>query len=212
MRFRLLRRERIIVAAIAAGSMAAAASSAAIVLSAQPSISFLTAKNSSGVPSDGPVTSSLRQNTEPAESTLDETLSQTVLSGALLVSPGSAVLPLTRNSATTASAPLPLIRVTDARGTLTGWVVNLRPETPLPPNAELCVSPQPPTRVAGFASDIVNATSSSCAPAGGEAEVFFAPSGGGGGTYADSGTVTLRVPSAEKALLDPSITVAIDVS
>jgi hypothetical protein len=95
---------------------------------------------------------------------------------------------------------LPVVTVVDARGSLVGWnaTVSLQGIDGLSPaqlaGAQLCALPNAPTIVAGNPGE-VSAAGRSCGGIDQPVTVFFARPKGGGGTFTDTATVALTVPS-----------------
>jgi hypothetical protein len=103
----------------------------------------------------------------------------------------------------TYNGQLQRITVVDARRSLVGWkasvtLVSIEGASPGTGsdhnNAEICVTPDDPTMVAGNPLDVVRGDQPSCGGIGEGIPVFFAASGGGGGTYSDIGALTLLLP------------------
>jgi hypothetical protein len=96
------------------------------------------------------------------------------------------------------------VKVVDARGSLVGWraTVSLQSvagvSTADLAKATLCVSPDAPTVVAGNPPE-VRAGRSVCGGAGDPLQLFFAPPNGGGGTFSDTGSLTLHLPGVPTA-------------
>ena len=97
------------------------------------------------------------------------------------------------------------LTVVDARGTLAGWTLWVASVGPLPSGA-LTVHPAKPVTVSGVPSEVHAAGPSKLgsSPVG----VMTAAAGGGGGTFADSGTVDLE----SSAVIGDSATVQLSVS
>jgi hypothetical protein len=99
---------------------------------------------------------------------------------------------------------LSTVTVVDARGSLVGWdaTVSLQSIEGVSAGdlakAKLCVSPDAVTVVAGNPPE-VKAGQHACAKAGDALTLFYAPTNGGGGTFSDTGSLTLQVPGAKLA-------------
>jgi hypothetical protein len=99
---------------------------------------------------------------------------------------------------------LSTVTVVDARGSLVGWdaTVSLQSVDGVSAadlaKAKLCVSPDAVTVVAGNPPE-VKAGRHACAKAGDALTLIYAPSNGGGGTFSDTGGLTLQVPGAKLA-------------
>jgi hypothetical protein len=140
------------------------------------------------------------------DGSVEQTLSVSVLPGALTVSPATETVRLTDISALGHATPLyrgdlSTITVDDARGSLVGWrtTVSLQAVAGLDAaqlaSTRLCVSPHPTTLVAGNPADVVRSSPRACAGPGDPISMFFAAPGGGGGNYSDTANVTLAVPN-----------------
>jgi hypothetical protein len=101
----------------------------------------------------------------------------------------------------TMAGSLSPVTVVDARGSLVGWraTVSLQSVAGFSATelaqARLCVSPDAPTVVAGNPPEVKSAPHA-CANAGDPLTLFFAPPGGGGGTFTDAGDLTVLLPGA----------------
>lgn len=99
---------------------------------------------------------------------------------------------------------LSTVTVVDARGSLVGWTatVSLQSVDGLSAadlaNAKLCVKPDAPTVVAGNPPE-VKAGRNACGRAGDALTLLYAPPNGGGGTFSDTGNLTLSLPGAPVA-------------
>jgi hypothetical protein len=92
------------------------------------------------------------------------------------------------------------VTVVDARGSLVGWnaTITLQSVSGLTASqltgARLCVEPDPVT-VAGGRPNEVRSARPSCGNVGDPLTLFFAPPNGGGGTFSDTGALSLSLPS-----------------
>jgi hypothetical protein len=144
----------------------------------------------------------------------EQTFSVSVLPGPLTVTPSTESISFARISDGSWQAPLPTVTVGDARGSLVGWqaTVTLQSIDGVSPadlaQAQLCVSPDAAVAVTGRPSE-VRTGRDACGSAGAPLTLFFAPPNGGGGTFDDTGRVTLQLPSAQEA---GSITATLSVA
>jgi hypothetical protein len=145
--------------------------------------------------------------TGPSESTggVSESIGVAVLPGPMTVAPTGEMPVFRRLGSFDGSQPafagdLSPITVTDARGSLAGWHAGISLESVSGltagqlAHARLCASPDRPTMVAGNPVDVVRGDRRTCAGLGQTVPVFFAASGGGGGTYSDSAGLVLSIP------------------
>lgn len=142
----------------------------------------------------------------PAGGTVGQVLAVTVQGAGLTASPGTEPVTLHRvGSSSRFSAGFGPLTVVDARGTLTGWTLWVSAVGPLPAGT-LTVHPAKPVTVSGVPSEVrsLNPSRLGNAPVG----VMTAAAGGGGGTFADSGTIDLESPSVS----GDSVTVQLSVS
>jgi hypothetical protein len=155
----------------------------------------------------------------PSSESLTQTIGVSVLPGPLTVSPTSNSVTLTRNGkGHGAGEPyrgeLPLVKVVDARGSLVGWnaSVSLQGISGVSGSqlagAQLCVSPNTPTVVAGIPTEVRSAQSS-CGALGDAVSLFFAPPEGGGGTFTDTAGLKLVVPESAPGQLTASLAISI---
>jgi hypothetical protein len=109
---------------------------------------------------------------------------------------------------------LPLVKVVDARGSLAGWdaSVSLQGIDGLSSSelagAQLCANPDTPTVVAGNLGEVRGAKNS-CGGLGEPVSVFYAPSGGGGGTFTDTASLTLSIPAGKAGPVTASLAVTV---
>jgi hypothetical protein len=138
-----------------------------------------------------------------ASGDLSQTLSVSVLPGSLTVSPTSDSATFSRSGNAGGQAfrgDLAPVKVVDARGSLVGWNASISLQsvdglsTAQLAGAQLCATPDTPTVVAGNPGD-ARAATPSCGRFGEPVSVFFAPAGGGGGTFADTAVLTLGLPA-----------------
>ena len=122
--------------------------------------------------------------------------------GPMTVSPGSESIAFSRAQGQGGpySGQLAPVTVVDARGSLVGWdaTVSLQSVSGVregdAANARLCVAPDAVTVVAGNPPE-VRSGNMTCGNAGDPLRVFYAPPNGGGGTFSDTATLTLRLPN-----------------
>jgi hypothetical protein len=94
------------------------------------------------------------------------------------------------------------VTVVDARGSLVGWqaTLTLQSLSGFSPadlaRARLCVHPGAALAVSGRQSE-VRAGKDACGSLHDPRTLFFAPPNGGGGTFDDTGQITLRLPSLQ---------------
>ena len=148
---------------------------------------------------------------------VDQTLSVSVLPGQLTVSPPTESVSLTKaqgQGGGSLTGSLPTVTVVDARGSLVGWraTVSLQSVAGVSDSdlakATLCVSPDAPTVVAGNPPE-VSAGHQVCGGVDDPLQLFFAPPNGGGGTFSDTGTLTLRLPGVHAASAAATLAVAV---
>jgi len=149
---------------------------------------------------------------------VDQTLSVSVLPVQLTVSPPTESVSLSKaqgqGGGGSLTGSLPTVTVVDARGSLVGWraTVSLQSVAGVSDadlaKATLCVSPDAPTVVAGNPPE-VSAGRQVCGSAGDPLQLFFAPPNGGGGTFSDTGTLTLRLPGVHAASAAATLAVAV---
>jgi hypothetical protein len=143
--------------------------------------------------------------TGDASSSVQQTLSVSILPGPLTVSPGSESVAFSRpHGQDSFRGDLAPVTVVDARGSLVGWdaTVSLQSVAGLSAsqlaNARLCVDPDAVTTLAGRPSEVRSATRS-CGRVGEPLSVFFAPPNGGGGTFSDAASLSLVLPATSSA-------------
>lgn len=137
-------------------------------------------------------------------SSVAQIVAVSVFPGPLTVTPSTASVVFGPSTNGTSDGTLPEITVVDARGSLVGWratvtlqSINGIPTTDLA-QARLCLRPSAAVAVAGRQSE-VRTGHHHCGVAGDPLTLFFAPPDGGGGTFDDSGRVTLQLPGAPDA-------------
>jgi hypothetical protein len=142
-----------------------------------------------------------------SSASFDQTISVSILPGPMTVSPTSESVAFsqTHDQGQGQGGPyrgsVAPVTVVDARGTLVGWnaAVTLQSVAGLDgaqlAHARLCVSPDPVTVVAGNPPE-VRSGAHSCGSVGDPLTLFFAPPNGGGGTFSDTGALTLMLPGA----------------
>jgi hypothetical protein len=138
---------------------------------------------------------------------VEQVLSVSILPGQLTVTPASQSVSFTnshRHGGGSMAGSLATVTVVDARGSLVGWraTVSLQSVAGVSAadlaKAKLCVSPDAPTVVAGNPPE-VRAAQPVCGGAGDPLQIFFAPPNGGGGTFSDTASLTLRLPGVHVA-------------
>jgi hypothetical protein len=139
---------------------------------------------------------------------VEQVLALPILPGPLTVTPASESVSFTnahgQGSGGQLAGSLATVKVVDARGSLVGWraTVSLQSvagvSTADLAKATLCVSPDAPTVVAGNPPE-VRAGRTVCGGAGDPLQLFFAPPNGGGGTFNDTGSLTLHLPGVPTA-------------
>jgi hypothetical protein len=158
-------------------------------------------------------------NTGSTGGSVGQTFSVSVLPGQLTVTPASESVSFTnahgQGKGGQLAGSLATVKVVDARGSLVGWraTVSLQSVAGVSAadlaKATLCVSPHTPTVVAGNPPE-VRAGRTMCGGAGDPLRLFFAPPNGGGGTFSDTGSLTLHlpgVPTADAALATLAVAV-----
>lgn len=159
-----------------------------------------------------------RGNTGSTEGSVDQTLSVSILPGALTVTPSTESVSFTGRQGQTDGGPnsgsLSTITVVDARGSLVGWRATVSLESvngvsaSKLANAKLCISPDDPTVVAGNPPEVKSGRQA-CANAGRALVLFYAPPGGGGGTFTDSGALSLSLPGMGTGPVTATLAVAV---
>jgi hypothetical protein len=154
-----------------------------------------------------------------SSTSVQQTISVSILPGPLTVSPGSESITFSRDHSRGQGGPysggLDPVTVVDARGSLIGWnaTVSLQSVSGLSDadltHARLCAVPDTVTVVAGNPPEVRSGTRT-CGNAGDPLTVFFAPPNGGGGTFSDTAALTLDLPSgAASSQLTASLAVAV---
>jgi hypothetical protein len=140
-----------------------------------------------------------------ASASLDQTISVSILPGPMTVSPASESVAFSQTHGQGQGRGGPYrgsvapVTVVDARGTLVGWnaTVTLLSVAGLDgaqlAHARLCVSSDPVTVVAGNPPEVRSGTRS-CGSVGDPLTLFYAPPNGGGGTFSDTGALSLWLP------------------
>jgi hypothetical protein len=163
------------------------------------SVSVSETGTGQGVPA--PRTPSDDNATTPIGSA-EQAISVSVLPGPLTEAPSTESLSFTRISDGSWQAPLSTVTVVDARGSLVGWqaTLTLQSLSGFSPadlaRARLCVHPGAALAVSGRQSE-VRAGKDACGSLDDPRPLFFAPPNGGGGTFDDTGQITLRLPSLQ---------------
>jgi hypothetical protein len=144
-------------------------------------------------------------NTGTNDDSVEQIIAVPINPGPLTVTPSSESVSLAnangQGNGGSLAGSLSTVTVVDARGSLVGWdaTVSLQSVDGLSPadlaRAKLCVSPDAVTVVAGNPPE-VKAGQHACAKAGDALTLFYAPPNGGGGTFSDTGSLTLLVPGA----------------
>ncbi len=154
-------------------------------------------------------------NTGSSGSSVDQTMEVSVLTGPLTITPASQAVSFTKaHGRGKGAGSLSTVTVVDARGSLVGWdaTVSLQSVNGVSAadlaKARLCVTPDTPTVVAGNPPE-VKAGRHACGKAGDALTVFYAPANGGGGTFSDTGALTLHVPGAAAGALTATLAVAV---
>jgi hypothetical protein len=147
-------------------------------------------------------------DTSPSADSVEQVLAVPILPGALTVTPASESVSFTKahgqGNGGQLAGSLATVTVVDARGSLVGWraTVSLQSVAGVSAadlaKATLCVSPDAPTVVAGNPPE-VRAGRTVCGGAGDPLQLFFAPPNGGGGTFSDTGSLTLHLPGVPTA-------------
>jgi hypothetical protein len=147
-------------------------------------------------------------DTSTTAGSAEQVLAVAILPGPLTVSPAGESVSFTKAHGQGNGGPLAgslaTVTVVDARGSLVGWraTVSLQSVAGVSAadlaKATLCVSPDVPTVVAGNPPE-VRAGQPVCGGAGVPLQLFLAPPNGGGGTFSDTGNLTLRLPGVRDA-------------
>jgi hypothetical protein len=146
---------------------------------------------------------SVNGGTGSTDGSVQQTIGVSVLPGPLTITPSAESISFVgahgRGNGGPLAGALSPITVVDARGSLVGWeaTVSLHSVTGVSvtdlARARFCVSPDGPTVVAGNPPE-VRAAQSSCGGVGDPLTLFLAPPNGGGGTFSDTGGLTLSLP------------------
>ena len=153
-------------------------------------------------------------DTSASTQSVAQTVGVSVLPGDLTVTPTTETIPLTPSASNSFTGALSTVTVDDARGSLVGWdaTVTLQSLTDVPASvvaqARLCISPDDAVAMTGRPSE-VRTGHEACGSAGDPLTLFFAPPNGGGGTFDDTGHVTVELPNALRA---PSLTATLVVA
>ncbi|HEX4160850.1 MAG TPA: hypothetical protein VHZ05_00030 [Acidimicrobiales bacterium] len=147
-------------------------------------------------------------DTSPSADSVEQVLAVPILPGPLTVTPTGESVSFTKahgqGNGGQLAGSLATVTVVDARGSLVGWraTVSLQSVAGVSAadlaKATLCVSPDAPTVVAGNPPE-VRAGRTVCGGAGDPLQLFFAPPNGGGGTFSDTGSLTLHLPGVPTA-------------
>lgn len=166
-----------------------------------------TTSSSAGTDVGFPVNGA-NENTGSTGGSADQTLEVSILHGNLTVTPSTESVSFAnahgQGNTGHLSGSLSTVTVVDARGSLVGWnaTVSLQSVDGLRSadlaKAKLCVSPDGVTVVAGNPPE-VKSGQRTCAKAGDPLTLFYAPPNGGGGTFSDTGSLTLQEPGATLA-------------
>jgi hypothetical protein len=146
-----------------------------------------------------------------------QTVAVSVLPGVLTVAPAADSVTFAHNGnghgkGEPYRGTLGLVKVVDARGSLVGWnaSVSLQGIEGLTSSqlvgAQLCATPGAPTIVAGMPGEVRGAKNS-CGGVGGQVSIFYAPPGGGGGTFTDTADLKLTVPLSDAKHLTAALAV-----
>ena len=186
--------------ALANGAMSASGAPPSVVVSETGTAQSAPSPNVPTSSTSSTSSTSIDQNAPVGSGSAEQAISVSVLPGPLTVTPSSESISLTRLSDGSWQAPVSTVTVVDARGSLVGWqaTVTLRSLNGVTPTelaqARLCVSPDAVVTVAGRTSE-VRSGRDACGNVGDPLTLFFAPPGGGGGTFDDTGRVTLESPA-----------------
>ena len=145
-------------------------------------------------------------NTGSDGSSVEQSISVSVLPGPLTITPSSASISFAkpRDDGGPLTGSLSTVTVVDARGSLVGWdaTISLQAVDGVSASdlagAKLCVRPDAVTVVAGIPPE-VKSGQHACAKAGDPLTLFYAPPNGGGGTFSDTGALTLDLPAGATA-------------
>src|SRR6185312_956121 len=150
---------------------------------------------------------------------VQQTISMSVLPGPLTITPSAETISFTKAHGQGGGGPkagtLSTVTVDDATGSLAGWTatISLQSVDGLSAKdlarAKLCLTPDTPTVVGGNPTE-VKVEKSSCGSVGEALTLFYAPPNGGGGTFTDTGSLTLNLPGAPtKAPVTATLAVAV---
>lgn len=141
-------------------------------------------------------------------SSVQQILSLTIRPGPLTITPSSESISFTqgrgRGEGESLAGSLSTVTVVDARGSLVGWraTVSLQSVAGLSAadlaKATLCLTPAERTVIAGNPPEVKSAHHS-CGGVGAPLTLFYAPPNGGGGTFTDTGSLTLSLPGVTGA-------------
>jgi hypothetical protein len=147
-------------------------------------------------------------NTGTNNDSVEQILAVTINPGPLTVTPATESVSFARangqGNGGHFDGSLSTVTVVDARGSLVGWdaTVSLQSIGGVSAadlsKAKLCVNPDAVTVVAGNPPE-VKSGQHACAKVGDALTLFSAPPNGGGGTFSDTGGLTLLVPGATSA-------------
>lgn len=144
-------------------------------------------------------------NTGTSGDSLQQTIAVVIRPGPLTVTPSSESITFTRShDGGSLASSLSPVTVVDARGSLVGWDATISLQSVEGVSAadlaaaKMCVSSDPVTVVAGNPPE-VKAGKHTCGTVGDSLTLFYAPPNGGGGTFADTGRLTLDLPVAADA-------------
>jgi hypothetical protein len=154
-------------------------------------------------PPSAPTGVSVAGASDGASASLDQTISVSILPGPMTVSPTSESVAFSQSHGQGQGGPyrgsVAPVTVVDARGSLVGWnaTVTLQSVTGLDDaqlaHARLCITPDPVTVVAGNPPE-VRSGAHTCGSVGDPLTLFDAPPNGGGGTFSDTGALSLWLP------------------
>jgi hypothetical protein len=118
---------------------------------------------------------------------IQQTVAVEVRGGSISVSPATEVITLRQAGGGSFHGVLGPVDVTDARGTLTGWAVTARLVSDTPGSLQLHLAAAHP--VSGRPGEAQSVPTVALGPAA--STIMFAPTGGGGGEFAVSGSIDL---------------------
>jgi hypothetical protein len=157
-------------------------------------------------------------NTGSSTNSVEQALVVSLRPGPLTITPATEAVSFTKvhgagNGGPKVGSPS-TVTVVDARGSLVGWqaTVSLQSVNGFSAadlaKAKLCVSPDAPTVVAGNPPE-VKAGRHQCGSAGEALTLFYAPPNGGGGTFSDTGALTLIVPGWNAGSATATLAIAV---